>query len=200
MAAKERGPLPKFGEVHVRRTLELLQRYRRIGRKRLAEKLGIGEGSVRTILKKLKREGLIRGSHGGHTLTRAGERRLGKPPELLPIDAGPLTVGRCNVATVVRGAAGRVRNGIEQRDEAIKVGADGATVLVFRRGRLQFPDGFADIEKKLSESLIRAFALRDGDVVIIGTAGKLRKAEEGARAAARSLMEGPESTRKVPHS
>ncbi len=181
------GPLPRFAEVHVHRALELIAKHGKIGRKELTRELGVGEGSVRTILNQLKKQGLITSSRGGHALTAKGKRLLGKPLEFMQVDAGNLTVGDIDIATIVRGAAKKVKRGIEQRDEAIKAGAQGATVLVFKRGKLQFPDGFARVEKGLAESLIETFTPREGDVIIIGTARDLAKAEEGVKAAAQSL-------------
>lgn len=162
-----------------------------MGRKQLAEKLGVGEGSMRTILNTLKKQSLITSSRGGHALTTKGKNFLGKPLEFVRVDASDLTVGEVDVATIVRGAAAKVKKGIEQRDEAIKAGADGATVLVFKAGRLQFPDGFTEVNLKF-EKLIETFRPREGDVVIIGTGRDAVKAEAGARAAARTL------TTKVP--
>ncbi|MCJ7720564.1 MAG: DUF4443 domain-containing protein [Candidatus Hadarchaeum sp.] len=183
------GPLPRFAEVHVRRALELIAEHKTIGRKQLAKKLGVGEGSMRTILNQLKKQSLITSSRGGHALTAKGRRSLGKPLEYVQVDAGDLTVGEVDVATVVRGAAAKVKRGIEQRDEAIKAGADGATVLIFKAGKLQFPDGFAKTDAKKVEKLIEALRPRDGDVIIIGTGRDAATAEAGARAAARTLCE-----------
>ncbi len=179
--------MPRFAEVHIRRALELIAEHKTIGRKQLAKRLGVGEGSMRTILNQLKKQSLITSSRGGHALTAKGRRSLGKPLEFVQIDAGDLTVGEVDVVTIVRGAAAKVKKGIEQRDEAIKAGADGATVLIFKAGKLQFPDGFARVEKGLAESLIKTFTPREGDVIIIGTARDLAKAEGGAKAAAQSL-------------
>ena len=181
------GPLPRFAEFHVRRALELIAEHEKIGRKQLVKELGIGEGSVRTILNQLKRRELITSSRGGHALTPKGKRFLGKPFEFVQIDAGDLTVGEVDVATIVRGAARKVKRGIEQRDEAIKVGAAGATVLIFRKGKFQFPHGFLKIGKELNNTLTKIFKPREGDVIIIGSAQDAVKAETGARAAARTL-------------
>jgi DNA-binding PadR family transcriptional regulator len=183
------GPLPRFAEVHVKRALELIAENKTIGRKQLAKKLGVGEGSMRTILNQLKKQSLITSSRGGHTLTAKGRRALGKPLEYVQVDVGDLTVGEVDVATIVRGAAAKVKRGIEQRDEAIKAGADGATVLIFKAGKLQFPDGFAKADAKKVEKLIAALRPRDGDVIIIGTGRDAVTAEAGARAAARTLCE-----------
>ena len=182
----KKGPLPRFAEVHVREALELIAKHGRIGRKDLANELRIGEGSMRTVLNQLKKRGLITSSRGGHALTAKGKHFLGKSLEFVRVDAGDLTVGEVDVAAIVRGAADRVKKGIEQRDEAIKAGADGATVLVFKAGRLQFPDGFTEVNLKF-EKLIETFRPREGDVVIIGTGRDAAKAEAGARAAARTL-------------
>jgi len=181
------GPLPRFAEVHIRETLDLIEKYGRVGRKQLAEKLGVGEGSMRTILNMLKKQGFITSSRGGHALTARGKRFLGKPLEFVRVDAGDLTVGEVDVATIVRGASAKVKKGIEQRDEAIKAGAAGATVLIFKNGKLQFPDKFIEVEKNVGEPLIKTLRPQEGDVIAIGTADDVVRAEAGARAAARTL-------------
>jgi DNA-binding PadR family transcriptional regulator len=182
------GPLPRFAETQVRRALELIAENEPIGRKRLVEELSIGEGSVRTILDRLKRDGLIKSSRRGHELTARGRRRIrAKAGKFVQVDAGGLTVGRVDIATLVRGAASKVKRGIEQRDEAIKAGADGATVLVFRHGKIRFPDEFARVKRGLAETLVKTFNPRERDVIIIGTAQDPAKAEEGAKAAARAI-------------
>ncbi len=167
--------------------LDLISRQRRIGRKQVAAKLGIGEGSVRTILDYLKENGLIDSTRGGHALTEKGRATLGEPLEFVQINAGDLAVGRASVATIVRGAARRVKRGIEQRDEAIKVGAGGATVLVFKSGRLIFQGGFAKVGSETGEALKKALQPQEGDVIIIGAADDIATAEAGARAAAQAL-------------
>jgi DNA-binding PadR family transcriptional regulator len=183
----KKGPLPRFAEVHIREALELIGKHGRIGRKDLANELRIGEGSIRTVLNQLKKRGLITSSRGGHALTTKGRRALGKPLEFVEIDAGDMTVGEVDVATVVRGAANRVKKGIEQRDEAIKAGAAGATVLVFKNGKLQFPDRFIEIGKILSETIVKTLRPQEEDAIVIGSADDVVRAESGARAAARTL-------------
>ena len=181
------GPLPRFAESQVRRALELIAERKGLGRKQLAKELEIGEGSVRTILDRLKKQGFITSSRGGHSITAKGRRELGKALEFTRIDAGDLTVGDVDVATVVRKAAAKVKRGIEQRDEAIKAGADGATMLIFKGGKLRFPDGILEVRPEVGDELMRTFKPREGDVIIIGTARDAVKAEAGAKAAARSL-------------
>lgn len=188
MSLSSVGPLPRFAESQVRKALEIIAERGRIGRKQLARELGIGEGSVRTILRRLEMRGLITSSRGGHSITAKGRRELGRTSGYVRLDAGDLTVGEVDVATIVRGAAAMVRKGIEQRDEAIKAGADGATVLVFKEGKLQFPNGFLEVPSEVGKILVEIFKPREGDVIIIGTGKDELKAEAGARAAARTLV------------
>ncbi len=176
------GPLPRFSEIQVQMVLEYIAKHGRVGRKHIVKGLGIGEGSVRTILNQLKERGLITSSRGGHALTNEGKRLLGKPLEFIRLDVGDLTVGKVNVATVVKGAASKVKRGIEQRDEAMKAGADGATVLVFKDGKLRFPDGFAEVSRDTGLALIKALKPKEGDIVVIGAASDVIRAESGARA------------------
>ncbi len=178
--------MPRFSDVHIRGALELIQKYGEVSRKQLTEELGVGEGSIRTILDKLKKEKLITSTRGGHSLTEKGKRALGKPSQFVRIDAGPLTVGNVDVATIVKGAAGMIRQGVEQRDAAIKIGADGATVLIFRGGKIQFPDGYSKIDGRVVDEFKRLGA-REGDVIVIGTGEDAAKAEAGARAAASTI-------------
>lgn len=186
--SRKKGPLPRFTETHVNMVLNRIAKYGRVGRKQLTEDLGIGEGSMRTILNQLKKQNLITSSRGGHEITRKGKQIIEKPAKFTRLDADDITVGEVDVATLVKGAAARVKSGIEQRDEAIKVGADGATVLILRAGKLQFPDGFRIVNPKLDRALTDIFKPDEGDVIVIGTANDVVKAEIGARAAAHSLV------------
>ena len=188
MSLSAAGPLPRFTDAQIRRALELIAERKGIGRKQLARELGIGEGSIRTILNRLKERSFITSNRSGQLITAKGKRELGKTLEYVQIDAGDLTVGDVDVATIVRGVAAKVSRGIEQRDEAIKAGAAGATVLVYKSSKLQFPDGFQKVEREVANKLMTTFKPLEGDVIIIGSAEDAVKAEAGAKAAARSLM------------
>lgn len=184
------GPQPRFDEVHLRRALEFIGDREPLGRKQLAEQLGVGEGSVRTILKRLKNKGLIISSPQGHVLTEDGENELKRMRrKFVQLDAGNLTVGKIDVATIVRGAAKKIREGIEQRDEAIKAGAEGATVLISENSEIRLPNGSRGIDEKIVTKINDFFRPKAGDVVVLGTGGSRDEAERGASAAAASLLE-----------
>jgi hypothetical protein len=94
------------------------------------------------------------------------------------------------VAVLVKGMAFKVKSGMEQRDQAIKAGADGATTVIVQDGRLTVPVDF-DLDKErpeIAKAIRNQFDLSDGDVVIIGNSSDLQKAEEGALSAAFELL------------
>lgn len=150
--------------------------------------MDIGEGSTRTILNQLKDRGLVEPSPAGHSLTKAGRSKLReKTKRLVSIDAGDLTVGKKDVAVLVLGAGSEVRLGIKERDEAIKAGAKGATVLIFRDGRLQLPGVSKEIDEKVASEIKSELDPSEGDVIIIGSGETEKEAERGALAGARYI-------------
>jgi DNA-binding transcriptional regulator LsrR (DeoR family) len=171
--------------------LNILSHEKKIGRKKLAEKVGIGEGSIRTILAVLRRDKLVKITQNGISLSSKGEEELrAYPIKMVDIDANEMTIGSCDIAVHVKNAAHKIKDGLEQRDEAIKVGAKGATTIICKDRRLIIPleldirIKFPVIEKRLRE----LFDLKDEDVIIIGTADSREKAEDGALAAAFALI------------
>ncbi len=172
-----------YSLYHLVKTMFLLSE-RPQGRGHLVKELGLGEASVKTLMKKIQQAKIANASTKGLVLAKSGRKLLASFNFSKPVflDAGELTVGEKDCAIVVRNAANKIKSGLEQRDAAIKAGADGATVLVCRNGRLEMPlvkRGVAKAEKELREH----FAIENGDVILIGTAGNKNKAEEGAFAA-----------------
>ena len=69
---KAPGPSTTFTVFHVFYALELMSQ-KPIGRNKLAKKLNVGDGAVRTIISRLKEAGLIETSKEGCSLTKKGE-------------------------------------------------------------------------------------------------------------------------------
>ena len=181
-----RGGAPLFQAFHILKALWHIQQLGPLGRKELAEHLGIGEGSVRKLLSYLGGKGWATTNRQGITLSAGGRKVLdGIGLMAREVHAGNITVGEVDFAIRLRGLAGNVTNGIAQRDEAIKAGASGATTLVFR-GRLEFTDGFgaARADSRATRVLGKDFELADGDVLIIGCSPEPAPAMNGAFAAA----------------
>ena len=68
---KAPGPSTTFSMFHIFFALELMAQ-KPIGRNKLAEKLGVGEGAIRTIISRLKDADLIATAKEGCSLTEKG--------------------------------------------------------------------------------------------------------------------------------
>jgi hypothetical protein len=185
------GPLFRFGDYHVYKALSILSDGRRKGRKQLADRIGVGEGSMRTIVDYLREEGLIDVKQTGIKISKKGQEFIGRLPlQVYVLDVPDIALGQRSVAVQVRGAASKIDSGMKQRDQAIKAGAEGATTIIVREDRLTVPvDYDLDTERpEVAGAIRRLFDLSDGDVIIVGTSAELQRAEEGAMAAALDLL------------
>ncbi len=189
------GRVPSFVEAHVIKVIETIGAEEAIGRVRLSKILSLGEGATRTLVRHLVREGMIEVSRSGMVLSKFGEKVFSdlrsRISGEIEIPKSPMTVARFNVAILVRNVAGLVKFGVEQRDAAIKVGASGATTLVFINGKLtilgMIDEVFKDIQP-ICDMLISKLKPSENDVVIIGSAEDKRSAEFGAKTAAFELL------------
>lgn len=189
---KAPGPSLTFKEFHVLEAIELMGREKYVGRVKLSKELGLGEGVIRTLLKHLKNNNLITiNPKKGCKLTGKGEKvyraissRIVGPFE---IPKNPIAIGDFNVGVMVRDAAKAVAYGLEQRDVAVKVGALGATTLIYTKNFLAMPgvdeNCFKD-NPEIFDLIVSRFTPKEGDVIIIGSAQTLEKAKLGAMAAA----------------
>lgn len=189
------GPAPSFNEAHVVKVLELIDEHGNIGRIRLSKELRLGEGTTRTLLKHLKKEGITKSSRNGISFSEAGNKLFSdlrsKLSDGLEVPSSPLTLGSYNVAVLVRNSADWVGSGMEQRDIAIKSGASGATTLIFSRNRLSLPKGEEDICEtmpKLHKKLVTQLNPKENDVIIVGCGENRTTAEIGAKMAAINLL------------
>lgn len=181
-----RGGAPLFQPFHLMKALWHIQQHEPLGRKELSEQLGIGEGSVRTLVSYLEEKDWARTARQGISLSDNGRKLLAKIGLMAKeVHAGKITVGEVDFAIRLRNCSENVSNGISQRDEAIKVGASGATTLVFKN-ILTFTDGFdaAQTDSRAARVLMKDFGLNDGDVLIIGCSPESNRAMDGAFAAA----------------
>ena len=187
---KAPGPSPSFSIFHMLRAMELIAETT-IGRSKLAEELDIGEGTIRTIISRLKDSELITTSKLGRTLTSKG-LKLWKEykavfKKKVKISKNELTLADYNFAILVKNHGHKVQSGMEQRDAAIMVGARGATTIMYKEGRLVIPpvsNNVAEYSTKWANQMVRLLQPEENDVIVIGSADSLVKAEYGALAAA----------------
>jgi hypothetical protein len=181
-----------FDIVHVFKTLQLIQERGHVSRDGLREELELGEGTVKTLLRHLKMQNLIESTNAGTTMTKNGNLFFSELSDSMPREIGlskcAITLGKYNYAVLVKQMSSAIRSGIEQRDAAIKMGASGATTLLFKENKFLIPridyDALKD-DHHLSEQLIENLHPQDGDVLIIGSDNRSKKkAEFAAKSAA----------------
>jgi len=173
-----------FEEAHVFKTLQLIEKNGRISRNLLIKELGLGEGSIKTLVKHLKINGLIETSNAGMWMSEKGLKLYSKLMESIPkeIDIPTCSVGlgKFNHAILIKGLTFEIGSGIEQRDGAIRLGATGATTLLYKEGKFFMPGEHQDSLKSdltVRKSILNKLQPKNKDVIIIGSANKKKIAE-----------------------
>lgn len=161
----------RFSDSDVFFLLDRLRNGEYIGRIRIADYIGIGEGSIRSLLTLLEEKGMISISKAGVSITDTGIQLLeGLGMRSVDIFVPGYVLGAFQQGVVVNNAANKVFNGIEQRNCGIRAGGDGCTTWAMEGGVLNMlPDWNVDMENPEMARMIREkTAMNDGDVLIIG--------------------------------
>lgn len=181
-----------FEIVHVFKTLQLIQERGHVSRHTLCKKLGLGEGTVKTLVKHLKIYDLVQTDRTGTRISERGNKLLSElalsMPAEMSISKCSVALGNFNYAILLKQMAYLIKTGIEQRDAAIKMNALGATTLVYKYKRFMIPKTNFDAlhkEQKLHTLLVEGLNPEEDDVLIIGSDNKSeRSAEFAAKSAA----------------
>ncbi|NJE25813.1 DUF4443 domain-containing protein [Thermococcus sp. MV5] len=162
----KRGAYPEFKMEDILITLFLVKTPK--GRKQISEELSLGEGTVRTLLKKLTASGLIKSQQKGHFLSEKGinvvndiSNLFSEPVEIESIEGFPAC------ALIVRNPP--EFKSIELRDEAIRFFAKGAMILLCSEGEAIFPEDERPLKDALPEidREVKKLPLKDGDLIVI---------------------------------
>ncbi|MCW3995468.1 MAG: winged helix-turn-helix domain-containing protein [Candidatus Bathyarchaeota archaeon] len=193
---KAPGPQISFTIFHVFHALELLAQ-KPLGRNKLAEKLNVGDGAVRTIINRLRDAGLIEASKEGCYLTKKGldvwRQFEAIFPKRIQFAQSELSAAPFNYAFLVKNRGEKVKSAIDQRDAAIIAGARTALVIVFSHGHLcikSVSDNLEEAYPRAANQILSELAPQENDVVIIAGAETALKAKRGAFAASWSLISG----------
>jgi predicted transcriptional regulator len=191
---KAPGPSTTFTIFHVFYALELMSQ-NPIGRNKLAKKLNVGDGAVRTIISRLREADLIETSKEGCSLTKKGSeiwKQFEKVfPKRIEIPKSELNASEYNFAFLVKNSGEKVQSGIDQRDAAIIAGARKALVSVFKDGHLRIESVSDCIEKQYpaaANQILKEMKPEDNDVIIVAGSDSPLKAKRGAFAASWSLV------------
>lgn len=191
---------PAFKPHHAAVALIMIGREQPLGRYELCGKMSIGEGSARTLLKRLTEADYIKPEgKQGQKLTITGRRLFDEVSKEIPVglslDVRQLVMFEHAYANLVKQKASKVTDGIRQRDEAIiqgGYGKAGATTLIQKNVRLVMPpDDFHVLREYEAEAILIIESLRpeEGDVVVIGSADDPNLAREVAMASVMTLFD-----------
>lgn len=174
-----------FDVVHVFAALQMMWNTGRASRNALCSALCLGEATVKALVKHLKMQGLVETSNCGMKMTDKGKGLcaglLSAIPAEMSLPKCSVALSRFNYSVRVRDFGFAVKLGIEQRDAAIKMGAIGATTLLFKDNKFIMPASSNDSLKKeqpVRKMLVEKLNPREGDVIIIGSADSNQKIAE----------------------
>jgi hypothetical protein len=208
---------PTFEKVHIILALFVFaENPKGIGRYRLQKELLVGEGTAKSLIKKLNKDVKFitvtdEAKRRGHILTRLGIDYLTKVKKVIPIikECETLLLKEIIIEAeriytffcIIKNALAKITDGVSQRDAAIKVDGSGATCLVYNGENLIFPskrprDSIEEdmiINNKLqryfiSELSIDNIALEQNDVIAIGSGDSPQKARLATLNAALTLI------------
>jgi predicted transcriptional regulator len=191
-----KGPKIGLTEVHVMKAILTIGVNGSVGRGRLSEILDLGQGEVRTLIRRLKATALIRVGADGCYLTEMGRKEYDyfskRIPWQSPVDGSALGIGKVSYGLVIREKDGRVNKGIEQRDAAIKAGASAALTVFYSKNRFLMPSTMSNCESKgPSEPWVtirKSGNPSEGDIILVAGAENTLAAEYGALAAALTII------------
>jgi len=165
---------PSYKRAHIIYAISLLGKSDQgIGRYKIKNELDLGEGSTKTLLSRLKEEGIIaveEKKQAGHTLTTKGKQILDEirqyfsEPQPLSNSKNEFVIGKYAAYVILHAEKkdSAVLLGITQRDEAIKIGGSGATCSEFDGENVIFPDKVA-LNVPISKE-----GLKKGDILVLG--------------------------------
>src|SRR5881398_323092 len=192
-----RGPLPQLTPVQLLNALVLIDQEGPVGRRALAQALQINDGVTRGLLERLAEQGLVEVSEGtGVKLSKQGRETLQRylkeiaVRRIRKLDETELVPGKVSVGIHLAKRYKPGITGVLQRDEAIKVGAEGTLTIGVVNGKLSIPPDnkkVAELSPREDARIRELFRPSENDLVIIGFGKDANQALSGALAAVLSL-------------
>ncbi len=195
---KPPGPQSHFQEYHFELVLRYIGKNEPIGRNKLASDLGLGSGSIRSIMKALKKENLIDSNPKGHSLTDLGKAIVKGFKELIPdlsheIEPPPeMGISEFHEVILIKKVADKIKIGMDQTIAALKIDAKGALTILFKNDTFIIPELFPDLSKKFPifiNTLKKQYEFEENDVLVVGSGDSYTQALQGAWAAVYTLID-----------
>lgn len=144
-----------------------------IGRYCLKSLIKLEESLLRRLLEVMKEHGVLESTRGGHRLTDKGSAIYGEVSSMLKILDDfqvPFLKSYSTAGILIKRVRYKIKDGIKERDLAIKLGAEGAIVLVCEGDKLIFPDSKEEVDRwypNYSNELTRKYGIENGDALLI---------------------------------
>ena len=166
-----------FNMMHVFKTLQLIKIRGHTSRNLLSKELGLGEGAIRTLIRHLQMHKMITANNSGTKMTEKGDALLTELLSSIPAEMSlpkcSIALGKFNYVVLLKQHSHAIKSGIEQRDAAIKIGAKGATTLLFKESKFVMPSNtdFDSLHKEpeIFTLLTKRLNPEEGDAIIIGS-------------------------------
>ncbi len=178
-----------YTETHAMMLLRSLYKKPK-GRGALTKELSLRESTVRTMLRVLNLEKLVKPTTFGQALTKKGReltdtvnRRISYPVEL---SIRTFTKSENNVAYLIKEPK-IITSGVKERDSAVKMGADGIIVFIQKKSLELIGAGKTKI--KFPKIIKEVLNPEKNDIIIITFAPKRSASELAGLAVALELIE-----------
>ena len=135
------GNIANFMKIDLMRCL--LRIKKPVSRSFLSKSLELGEGTIRSILGILKKEGYLESNNIGHYLSKKGikiVKKIGDNATFKKFDDISLFPNKKVITTQIKNPEKAI-NVVALRDEAVKNGAEGALILKYDK-KLRFYDPY----------------------------------------------------------
>lgn len=197
---RRKGKLGKRSQIKELLMLLVLSWEGPIGRYRLKHVIGLSEheGLVKQMLADLQKQGYISARKSGCTLTEKGKTLLKERLESLhivdikPFDFPLLKAGYVSIGLHLQNTVNKIESAMETRDIAIRGGATGATIILFKEQKLSVPSvnpDFLSENPSLVKKIQDSFNLEDNDVVAIVSAENEWRGFEASITMAKALSQ-----------
>jgi Domain of unknown function (DUF4443) len=184
-----------FDVAHIFKALQLIEKRGHASRELLSRELALGEGVIKTLIKHLKMQNMVYTANSGTKMTEKGRSIFSHISSSITAETNipkcSVALGKFNYAVLLKQFNFAIKSGIEQRDAAIKMGAKGATTLLYKDRGFVMPSSdetfnLLQKEPEICKLLInRLQPIEEGDVIIIGSDDiTKRSAELAAKSAA----------------
>ena len=193
-SSERRGVKPRYSRADVYQTLLILLEEGPLGRLKIAEKLGLGEASIKTMLRRLKELNIVDiDPIAGAYLTSKGREIIEKVSEkIMP----PITLDLRETAewpnskmTVLRKASRILEqtNVLEIRDELIRRGAKAALIIVVEHNTAKLA-GVEEYTSNEIKQIAEKAKAENGDLILVSWSPNPRESEKALIEVALDLL------------